>query len=175
MSSRCQTIRRCAFPRQNSACIVLHTSSSIRTITVGPGVAPSQRTQTRPVADYTASGEFHPALKTVRFSCPRGIVAQAAENCKGEFFWGSPSSGTAAGGAGRGGEGLLRANHRPTAVPCPWRHSSSSSSACSSRAGSSAHSSAPASSASRQMRRFFCVTSSSKPLSRTSWARRASI
>ena len=41
-----------------------HTSSSIRTVTVGPGVAPSQRTLSRPVADYTASGEFRPALKT---------------------------------------------------------------------------------------------------------------
>lgn len=42
-----------------------NTSSSIRTITVGPGVSPSQRVQNlHPVADYTASGEFHPALKT---------------------------------------------------------------------------------------------------------------
>ncbi len=32
--------------------------------TVGFGVAPNQRTQLRPVADYTASEEFHPALKT---------------------------------------------------------------------------------------------------------------
>ena len=34
--------------------------------TVGPGVSPGQRTQNlRPVADYTASGGFHPALKTL--------------------------------------------------------------------------------------------------------------
>ena len=42
-----------------------NTSSSIRTITVGPGVSPSQRVQNlHPVADYTASGDLHPALKT---------------------------------------------------------------------------------------------------------------
>jgi hypothetical protein len=51
--------------RAETAHIVLHTSSSIRTITVGPGVSPGQRTHVKcPVADFTASGEFHPALKT---------------------------------------------------------------------------------------------------------------
>ena len=66
MSSRCQTkLRRCASARQKVH-TVQHTSSSIRTVTVGPGVAPGQRAQlTRPVADCTASGEFHPALKTL--------------------------------------------------------------------------------------------------------------
>ena len=32
--------------------------------TVGFGVAPNQRAHLRPVADCTASGELHPALKT---------------------------------------------------------------------------------------------------------------
>ena len=33
--------------------------------TVGPGVAPGQRMpKGQPVADYTASGDLHPALKT---------------------------------------------------------------------------------------------------------------
>ena len=50
--------------RAKTARVVLHTSSSIRTVTVGPGVSPGQRTLARPVADFTASGEFHPALKT---------------------------------------------------------------------------------------------------------------
>ena len=39
-------------------------SSSIQTVTVGPGVPPGQRTPKRPVADCTASGDLHPALKT---------------------------------------------------------------------------------------------------------------
>ena len=42
---------------------VMNTSSSIRTVTVGPGVSPGQPPK-RWVADYTASGESHPALKT---------------------------------------------------------------------------------------------------------------
>jgi len=38
--------------------------SFIRTITVGPGVTPSQRRcKTPSVAGFTASGDFHPALK----------------------------------------------------------------------------------------------------------------
>ena len=38
-------------------------TSSIQTVTVGPGVSPSQRIPKYPVADFTASGELHPALK----------------------------------------------------------------------------------------------------------------
>lgn len=36
-------------------------SSSIRTITVGSGISPDQ--PPKRVADYTAGGELHPALK----------------------------------------------------------------------------------------------------------------
>ena len=44
--------------------LAVYSSSSIQTITVGPGVAPGQRTFSCPVADFTASGESRPALKT---------------------------------------------------------------------------------------------------------------
>ena len=83
MSSRCQNKQGGALTHAEAARVVLHTSSSIRTgktlarssacgavqagifFTVGPGVSPGQRTRfKRPVADFTASGEFHPALKT---------------------------------------------------------------------------------------------------------------
>jgi hypothetical protein len=64
MSSRCQNKQGGALKRAEAARVVSHTSSSIRTVTVGPGVSPGQRTLARPVADFTASGEFHPALKT---------------------------------------------------------------------------------------------------------------
>lgn len=45
-------------------------SSSIQTVTVGPGVSPGQRIRMAyPVADCTASGESHPALKTMIHLC----------------------------------------------------------------------------------------------------------
>ena len=51
--------------------------------TVGFGVSPNQRTRkpSCPVADCTASGEFHPALKTLDISLSKHIIYCTALNC----------------------------------------------------------------------------------------------
>ena len=47
--------------------------------TVGPGVAPGQRMPNgQPVADYTASGDLHPALKTKYSVVFRSLVYDAS-------------------------------------------------------------------------------------------------
>ena len=45
------------------------TSSPIQTVTVGPGITPGQLplARTKALADSTAGGDFHPALKTSYF------------------------------------------------------------------------------------------------------------
>ena len=45
------------------------TSSPIQTVTVGPGITPGQlpSARTEALADSTAGGDFHPALKTSYF------------------------------------------------------------------------------------------------------------
>ena len=56
--------------------------------TVGFGVAPNQRTRkpSHPVADFTASGEFHPALKTLDISLSVPIIYCTALNCNPHLF-----------------------------------------------------------------------------------------
>ena len=54
--------------------------------TVGFGVSPNQRTQKSSVADCTASGEFHPALKTLDFSCLIYYMINAAEKQDSELW-----------------------------------------------------------------------------------------
>ena len=57
-------------------------SSSIQTVTVGPGVSPSQRTPKYPVADFTASGESHPALKTkIQLFSSGDSIRQKKQKC----------------------------------------------------------------------------------------------
>ncbi len=66
---------------RQGAPVFLNTSSSIRTVTVGPGVSPGQPLAR--VADFTASGEFHPALKTL-FSDVMMSINPPEEKCKRE-------------------------------------------------------------------------------------------
>ena len=50
--------------------------------TVGPGVSPSQRIPKYPVADFTASGESHPALKTkIQLFSSGDSIRQKKQKC----------------------------------------------------------------------------------------------
>ena len=51
--------------------------------TVGPGVAPGQRMPNgQPVADYTASGDLHPALKTkIQLFSSGDSIRQKKQKC----------------------------------------------------------------------------------------------
>lgn len=59
------SLPRCMTQKERGNCVVTarSTSSLIRTVTVGSGIAPD-RAAKLPLADYTAGGEFHPASKT---------------------------------------------------------------------------------------------------------------
>ena len=63
---------------------LLHASSPIQTLTVGPGVTPGLRLA--PLADYTAGGDLHPALKTsIQLFSSASVYDRFFKNASGNF------------------------------------------------------------------------------------------
>ena len=64
-----------------------YTPSLIQTVTVGPVVATGQLTLPRePLADYTAGGEFRPALKTKIQFCSETQYTLPSAKMQAEIF-----------------------------------------------------------------------------------------
>ena len=80
------SLPRCMTQKERGNCVVTarSTSSLIRTVTVGSGIAPD-RAAKMPLADYTAGGEFHPAPKTIDPVVFAIMIQQTTEKCKRKF------------------------------------------------------------------------------------------